>query len=366
MRMLKASFGISTFFVACMLLSSCSDEQSAELLPSEQRIAFQASYGDSESTRAAQIRVESLESFNVSAYYYTGAWTEPAATTSPNFIINEKVNKGADATSPWTTATNHYWPNTDGNMRFFAYANFPTGTEISTNYTQITDYTVPEKATDQQDIIAAVSDVSTAYYRNSKKSVPMLFHHIFTGIKFATSDAKVNVNGVEFDNTIGNYEIVSIELKKIYATGTFTLKNEFKYKDDKEETKENDDYLDFAANRDNMWSKVSGPKDFSVTPTTSELKPGMNITDGETTLMMIPQSFTGATDAKDAVFVVTLKDKAGKVIPFTHSLKTSDWGMGQMITYSIYARETSVETTFGVNYTVCPWDEKEVVIPPFN
>lgn len=373
MHNFKTSCCFTTFIVAC-ILSSCSEEATTDILTSNDEIGFTAIYGDdNQSTRGAVIKEEKLGSFYVSAYAYaldeSKTWDDYFDTSSsPNFIINEVVTKG----TPWTTASNHYWPNTNMKMRFFGFANFEgidkDHFKFSPSYTQIT-YKVPTEAENQNDIIAAVSDVETATYRASKESVPMHFHHIFTGIRFATSPAtfEVTTDGKTetITNTIGDYKIISIGISNVRSEGTFTLK-EFEYTDG-EEMKDNASNLSFFVNRDNMWTgvDVSDLKTFTITSFENELlTPGMNITDGDNTLMMIPQTLT-----EDAVLVVTLEDKEGKEQTFSQPIKNLNqqgWGMGQMITYRIFTRETSVGTTFGLNYTVCPWDEKTVNIPSFN
>lgn len=53
--------------------------------------------------------------------YYTGTntWAEKGATTTPNFMYNEDVEKGASA---WGYSPQKYWPNsTTENLSFFAY-----------------------------------------------------------------------------------------------------------------------------------------------------------------------------------------------------------------------------------------------------
>lgn len=384
MHNFKTSCCFTTFIVAC-ILSSCSEEATTDILTSNDEIGFTAIYGDdAQSTRGAVVNEETLESFNVSAYAYdlSETWNDETFDTSssPNFIKNEVVNKG----TPWTTASNHYWPNTNMRMRFFGFANFKESDKkyFSTSYTQITNYVVPTEAKDQNDIIAAVSDVLTADYRASKESVPMHFHHIFTGIRFATSPATFTMGSETITNTIEKYTIKSIGIKNVNGTGTFTLKD-FEYTSGKEYDEE--EKLDFYENRDNMWSNVT---DFNLDgyfltfDEGAELKADYDITNGveiqrndngeevsitygPNTMMMIPQILSD-----EAMMVVTLVNKeTNEEKTFTQriqSLNQQGWGMGQMITYRIFTRETSVKTTLGVSYTVCPWDEKTIDIPSFN
>lgn len=340
------------FILLCTALSSCSDEMSADLQRFDDEIAFTASCGDSPATRAAEITLNNLNSFNVSAYAYTGNW-DPTAATQPNFIRNEVVYKG----TPWTTDNKHFWPTTDMRMRFYGFANLPANTTPSSNFFQLENYTVPSDVKEQNDIIVATNDVSTADYRKSKESVPMQFHHIFTGIKFKTGGQTLSDGS---KNAIADYKILSIAIENVYGTGTFTI-GEFKYEDGQPETEEN---LKFFANRDAMWEYgASKSASYTISIGGNQFGIDTTITDGETTLMMIPQSFTENPDAR---IVVKLKDKNGDEQTFSHPLSTSDWGMGQMITYSLSAKETSVDTKFDIQYTVCPWTIYETEIPDFQ
>lgn len=378
----KTSCCFTTFIVAC-ILSSCSEEAATDIPTPKDEIGFTAFYGnDNDITRGAVINEDNLGSFNVSAYAYdldeTKTWDDYFDTSSsPNFIKNEEVFKG----TPWATASNHYWPNTDMRMRFFGFANFAgSPADFSASYTQIT-YSVPTTVEDQKDIIAAVSDVKTAEYRTEKKSVPMHFHHIFTGIRFATSPAEFTMGDETITNTIADYKIISIGIKNVNGTGTFTLRD-FEYttgKDYDEEAK-----LDFYGNRGYMWSNV---KDYNTTGyylsfNDVQLKPDYDITNeveitrndkgeevsityGKNTMMMIPQVLSD-----DAMMVVTLKNIAtNEEQTFSQPIKNLNqqgWGMGQMITYRIYTRETSVKTTLGVTYEVCPWSKYSTTIPDFE
>lgn len=379
----KTSCCFTTFIVAC-ILSSCSEEAATDIPTPKDEIGFTAFYGnDNDITRGAVINEDNLGSFNVSAYAYdldeTKTWDDYFDTSSsPNFIKNEEVFKG----TPWATASNHYWPNTDMRMRFFGFANYNTAyTNFSASYTQITNYKVRETVAEQNDIIAAVSDVKTAEYRASKKSVPMHFHHIFTGIRFVTSPSEFKIGEETITNTIADYKIKSIGVKNVNGTGTFTLKK-FEYTTEKEYDEE--DKLDFYENRDNMWTGVTdyNTDGYYLSFNDVQLKPDYDITNeveikrnekgeevsityGEKTMMMIPQILPD-----DAMLVVILENKKTKEVQTFYqkinTLNQQGWGMGQMITYRIYTRETSVDTTLGVKYEVCPWDKKTVTIPDFE
>ena len=76
--------------------------------------------------------------------YYTGTntWAEKGATTTPNFMYNEEVEKGASA---WGYSPQKYWPNsTTERLSFFAY--YPH-TNLLKNYFGSDIISFPENTT---------------------------------------------------------------------------------------------------------------------------------------------------------------------------------------------------------------------------
>ena len=68
-------------------------------------------------TRATPIKdVNMYESFGVSAYSYTGSWSEDK---TPNYFYNATASKSDGG---YTLSSTHYWPGSSYKMKFFAYA----------------------------------------------------------------------------------------------------------------------------------------------------------------------------------------------------------------------------------------------------
>lgn len=380
MYILKTTCGISAFIATC-LLSACIDEPVADNFLTNDEIAFRATVNDNMSdhaarsgvaggfeylepqavtsdfnktlyvhtlvnenlleaprSRAAELHKSDLTVFNVSAYAYSGSWITPGATKQPNLIRNASV-KPVSGMSLWTTDNKYFWPATMDRVRFYAFANLPDGLSPSSNYTTLS-YTVNPDVTEQNDIIAAVSDIPTATYISSKDAVLMYFHHILTGIKFRTAKG---------DSGLGDYKIKRVSFENVYGNGKFTLK-EFTG--------------DATADREAMWSLGSGtstskPTSFSIDFGDGvQVESDMALTSEEQTMMMIPQILPDG-----AQVVVTLVDKFGTEHQLIKTLTGTDWGMGDMITYVISSNAVLVEDVFELysvkraNATAAPGEE---------
>lgn len=186
-------------------------------------------------------------------------------------------------------------------------------------------------------------------------------------MKFAVAPALLESGEA---NIMGNYEIVKIDITDVVGKGTFTMR-EFEYEEGYDEDLENVEHLKFYDNRDSMWeTDTENLATFTINfdESNNSLSPEQDrklITDGETTLMMLPQEFANNDKAK---FVIYLREKeSGDTKIFEHSLTTSNWGMGQMIIYTIYSTYPPADAEiFGIDYQVCPWSKNEIVIPDFD
>lgn len=371
MHILKVICAISPIALTCLAMSSCSDELPVGNLPTGNEIAFSTSVADgltsrtsspgshrfeylepeavasdfdetlyvhtlinedclnTMQSRGAQITDETLNSFIVSAYAYSGEWTEPGATKEPNFIRGTQVKKGE--TDLWVPTNKYFWPATESNVRFYGFANLP-GTLLPNPNGTTLDYTVATDVKKQNDIIAALCDESTASHISSRAPVEMNFGHILTGIRFRTAKG---------DNVLSGYKIKEVGFEGVYGKGKFTLK-EF------EIDPETNLPLSIT-NRDKMWSLpgTQTATSFTVSLSTNENPNGINgapdipLTQGEQTLMMIPQHLPSG-----AKVVVTLVDKFGEEHKLAKTLAGDDWGMGQIITYVISSKAVLVEDVF--------------------
>lgn len=271
-------------------------------------------------SRAAPFTTTDLKSFRLSAYAYSGEWTNPAAA---NFIINENVTPAKDGL--WNTSDNHYWPASHERVRFIAHANMPGTLSAARDIRRFT-YSVSNNVSRQNDMVIAVADESAGWHISNKiQKVELIFHHLLTAIRFRMA---------ENDNELKPYRIKSVGFKNISMKGSFNL---------------GDFSGDPDADRDAMWT-VDAPAEGStmtVTFADDRRRPeGGVITEPEETMMMIPQVL-GA----DAAVRVVLANDEGLEFELETSLAGLDWGMGEKIDYVISSKSILEETVL-VLYTV--------------
>ena len=157
-------------------------------------------------------------------------------------------------------------------------------------------YTVPAAVSSQTDILVARTEVASNY----RASIPLAFEHALTAVKF---------------NIGFNCTVKSLKIEGLKNSGTYTFGE--------------------------GWSGQSGNAAYEFTfggesGTNISLGAGERfkaLTDGENTLMMIPQLLiTGAkvtlTYDDDQTIVATLKDK--------------EWKSGKMVTYTIYKEKPNI------------------------
>ena len=192
-----------------------------------------------------------------------------------------------------TAASNNVRWNTlnEDSAKFYVYApyNLTGGTlssEEQVGSPQLT-FTVNDTPTEQNDLIVASWKGKTDY----KQSIPLVFNHALTAVRFK----------VGFDCTVK-----SLEVKNICNSGTYTFGK--------------------------GWSNITSPKDYTFSfgenGSGQSFKANAFLTDGENTLMMIPQTLS----AEAEVVLTYIED--GK--PITSTLKDKVWQEGKMITYTIH------------------------------
>ena len=156
-------------------------------------------------------------------------------------------------------------------------------------------YTVPAVVSDQTDILVARTEVPSNY----RSSIPLAFEHALTAVKF---------------NIGFNCTVKSLKIEGLKNSGTYTFGEGWS------EQSGNAAYeFTFGGESDTNISLGAGER-FKV------------LTDGENTLMMIPQELNGAK--------VTLTYDDNKTIVST--LKDKEWKSGKMVTYTIYKERPNI------------------------
>ncbi|MBR2628394.1 MAG: fimbrillin family protein [Alistipes sp.] len=181
----------------------------------------------------------------------------------------------------------------NSNARFYVYAPYNLSGAILSDKVAAgaptLTYTVPSNVTEQQDLIVA----SWSGASNYKKSIPLMFDHALTGVKF----------NVGFDCTVKK-----LEIKNIPNKGTYTFGGEWE---------------PATSSTSNYTFDFGSGQSFS--------KDGV-LTSDKNTLLMIPQTFPESSTAE---VVLTYADDTKTIIP----LKGKVWEPGKMITYTIHKTE---------------------------
>ena len=194
-----------------------------------------------------------------------------------------------------TAASNNVRWNTlnEDSAKFYVYAPYSlTGGTLSSEEQggspQLT-YIVNDTPTEQNDLIVASWKGKTSY----KQSIPLVFNHALTAVRFK----------VGFDCIVK-----SLEVKGICNSGTYTFGD--------------------------GWAITQTPKDytfnFGENGSGQAFSANTFLTDGNNTLMMIPQKLS--SNAK--VILTYIEGGTEKTIPST--LKDKVWQEGKMITYTIH------------------------------
>ncbi|MDR1023238.1 MAG: fimbrillin family protein [Prevotellaceae bacterium] len=133
--------------------------------------------------------------------HYTGAgdFADSLATTTPNFMFNQLVEKDNNA---WTYSPLKYWPSQHRKVNFFAVAPTPVaanGIELITSGSSYIGYpsftvTTPAAPAQQQDICVASALDRTDTTGNGK--VPLLFAHTMAKVRFSARYVSSETFGV--------------------------------------------------------------------------------------------------------------------------------------------------------------------------
>ena len=214
-------------------------------------------------------------------------------------VYNKKFNFDGDELA--AESKDVRWSTLDKNKaKFCVYApyNLSGGTLSASTQggaPQLT-YTVNDTPSNQHDLIVASWEGSTSY----KQSIPLTFEHALTGVKFKVGFA---------------CKVTSLEVKGIGSQGTYTFGG--------------------------GWTNVSSEKNYSFSfdenGTGQDFAANAALTEGENTLMMIPQTLS-----KNAEVVLTYLE-GGTENTITSTLEGKVWQAGKMITYTIH--KTTAPTT---------------------
>lgn len=207
-----------------------------------------------------------------------------------SFFMDEDVT---NTNGNWTMDNTYYWPGKDHSLQFYAWAPKDAFTSTPASPENLTfEYTVPEEATEQQDLVVA----SIVHPGNYNQAVNLPFKHICTAIKFVVGDE------------MQPGSIVSVALKGIQNTGTYNMTS--------------------------GWTNMSGLADYTQTlnkETTGNESVGAEITTTEGTFMMLPQTLPA--DASVEVVFHSNATNTDRIL--SAPIGGTEWPEGKTVTYKL-------------------------------
>lgn len=256
-------------------------------------------------TRATPVKDDNMYgSFGVSAYSYTGSWSE---SRTPDYFYNATASKSGSG--DYALASTYYWPGASYKMKFFAYAPKDNGQYVLSGSTHpgspTIGVTIPSDVNDQEDLLVAQTDELDG---NTNAAVPLTFRHALTAIRFVCG------------NDMQDGTVKSVSLKNVYSKGTYNMGTQ-------------------------TWSDVDTPADFSQTLDKSTTgTPNEALTTDAQTFMMIPQTLPDGAQIE-----VVFTDYAGTDHTLTADIKGTEWPIGKTVTYKISSSSINWTYELSVN-----------------
>lgn len=241
-------------------------------------------------TRAA-MQTSMYDKFNVVAAL------KENGTIGTQLFMNETATK---TNTNWVPAHTYYWPGSNRQLRFLAWAPTDATFEAVPNTPNATTlkYTTPAEAKNQRDLVAAATDFIDSPANNGTCTpVSLNFKHLCTAVIIKTGETM----------TAGT--IKSVSLKGVKNSGTYDMVN-------------------------SAWTLTDSKADFTISPnqaTTSTTPNGTDLNAGESTFMLLPQTL-GADSKLEVEFHDNI---SGKDRILTASLNGAEWPMGKTVTYRL-------------------------------
>ena len=256
-------------------------------------------------TRATPVKDDNMYgSFGVSAYSYTGSWSE---SRTPDYFYNATASKSGSG--DYALASTYYWPGASYKMKFFAYAPKDNGQYVLSGSTHpgspTIGVTIPSDVNDQEDLLVAQTAELAG---NTNTAVALTFNHALTAVRFVCG------------NDMQDGTVKSVSLKNVYSKGTYNMGTQ-------------------------TWSDVDTPADFSQTLDKSTTgTPNEALTTDAQTFMMIPQTLPDGAQIE-----VVFTDYAGTDHTLTADIKGTEWPIGKTVTYKISSSSINWTYELSVN-----------------
>lgn len=241
-------------------------------------------------TRAA-MQTTMYDKFNVVAA------VKENGNVGSQYYMNDVASK---ASTNWVPSKIYYWPGSNRQLRFLAWAPTDASFQSVPNNPNATtlQYTTPAEAKNQRDIVAAATGfISNPSNDATCTPVGLQFKHLCTAVIIKTGEQM----------TAGT--IKSVSLKGVKNSGTYDMVN-------------------------SVWTLNNSTADFTILPnqaTTSTTPNGTNLNAGESTFMLLPQTL-GADSKLEVIFHDNI---SGRDRILSASLNGAEWPMGKTVTYRL-------------------------------
>lgn len=265
------------------------------------------------------VPVTSLETYG--AFHVQAHCTDNGTPVSQFYMDDNATN--SDGTV-WSTSQVRYWPGENRTLQFFAWAPADaafTATPGSPESTTL-EYTVPDNATDQKDIVVATTD---RFKGNHEQQVPLTFKHILTAVKFETG------------SQMQPGTIKSVALKGVKKSGTYKA-------------------FPTGSTGEGTWTLNDATADYTQElneTTTGTETDGTLVTTGDSTFMMLPQTLPDGAEVE----VVFQDGTSGQERTMSASIAGTQWPQGKTVTYKLsitpeYEFKLSDERTLDAHYEI--------------
>lgn len=187
------------------------------------------------------------------------------------------------------------------------------------------DYTSPETAADQKDILFTSKSIK----KSERTGQKLTFHHALTGVRFRIGNPSVGPDGNKIITKITN-----VKFENLNSAGTCTV--------------------DPTATPIVSWENLKTPAAFEqafgdpitvskdVFGTEEKADNNLNATDGSLTFYFIPQNISGV----DLTITFTVNDRE---VTSVLSLGNTTWTAGQLRTYTINAKDVDIHVEDVIN-----------------
>ena len=225
----------------------------------------------------------------------------------------DDVATNKTGTNCWVPSKVYYWPGSNRQLRFLAWA--PTDATFQSvpnnpNATTL-QYTTPAEAKNQRDIVAAATDfIDSPANDGTCTPVSLNFKHLCTAVIIKTGEQM----------TAGT--IKSVSLKGVKYSGTYNME-------------------------DSTWTLTDSKADFTISPNqeTTSTTHDTDLNAGESTFMLLPQIL-----GEDSKLEVEFHDNiSGNDRTLSASLSGAKWLMGKTVTYRL-----SITPEYELNFVTEP------------